>query len=128
MSSILAVPTPVRPPRAFTGKLPHPALAGLYKYHDHVEAPFIGTRSTKQRAPADRFEMTDAMARWVAATPKARPFFRHPDFVAEFGRISKREAIAVADELWARADRAADAAGTTITLPARLGGSSNERK
>lgn len=125
---ILAAPTPAAPPRAFDGRLPSPTASGLYRYADHFDAPFVGNRSTKGRLSADRFESTDAMARWVAGNPEARPFFRHPDFVAEFGRISKREAIAVADELWARADRAAHAAGTKITLPARLGGSSNERK
>jgi len=122
VSSILAAPTLPRPPRAFDGGLPHPALTPLYRYADHVDAPFVGTPAKKQRPAPDRFETTDAMARWITSNPDARPFYQHPAFIDEFGHISRREAVAVVDELWACAERAAELAGISITLPARLGG------
>lgn len=130
MISFLATPniTPKRTPLVFTGKLPDPARAGLYRYDDLFDSPAIGSRPVARPASIDTFETTAPMARWLAENDHERPFFRDPDFVAEFGRISKAEAIAVVNALWLRADRAAAAAGTTIALPARLGGSGRERK
>lgn len=108
-----------RPPRAFTGLIPDPALAGLYQYADHVDMPFVGRqRSTGKTDLA----MADEMAGWLTDNDHRRPFFRDRDFVREFGTITRKQAEAAVNAMWARADRAAAAAGIGISLPARLGG------
>ena len=72
-------------------------------------------------------EMADEMAGWLTDNDHRRPFFRDREFVREFGTITRKQAEAAVNSMWARADRAAAAAGIGISLPARLGGSDNER-
>ncbi|MBN8844317.1 MAG: hypothetical protein J0H88_13830 [Sphingomonadales bacterium] len=123
MSAVLAPHSaPSRPPRAFDGTLPDPALAGIYRYTDVFEKPFTGPQPRRRAEQFADVEFAAPMARWLTENDHTRPFFRDRDFIAEFGRLAKSEAIAVANAMWSRADRAAAAAGTKITLPARLGG------
>ncbi len=109
-----------RPPRAFTGSIPDPALAGLYQYTDHVDMPFVGP---KRSTGTTDLELADEMAGWLTDNDHQRPFFMDRAFVREFGAVTRQQAEAAVDAMWARADRAAAAAGIRISLPARLGGS-----
>lgn len=98
------------PSLTFTGNLPDPAMSGLYRYDDHVDAPGIGPRPSQRSAPNEAFENTAAMARWIASTPHSRPFWADRGFVEEFGRATRAELRAAVDELWRRAGDAARAA------------------
>ncbi|SKB85333.1 hypothetical protein [Sphingopyxis flava] len=96
-------------------------MAGLYDYSAHVDAPSIGPRQRPERGGVVS-ETASAMASWLARHEWRRPFYNDPSFIAEFGRAKRDEIVAACNELWGRADRAAAAAGMTITLPPRLGG------
>ena len=108
------------PSRTFTGNLPDPVIAGLYRYGDHVDAPRIGPRPPNRSAPTEAFENTAAMARWISSTPHSRPFWRDRGFVEEFGRATRAELRAAVDELHRLADHAAQAAGLPIAWNANL--------
>jgi hypothetical protein len=111
-------------PRAFTGSIPDPALTGLYRYGDHVDTPFVGP---KRSTGTTDLELADEMAGWLTDNDHRRPFFTDRAFIREFGTVTRQQAEAAVNAMWARADQAAAAAGIDISLPARLGGSDFER-
>lgn len=74
----------------------------------------------------DPQELAGLMATWLATNPHSRPFFRDSQFVREFGKTTRAQLTAAADELWRRAEHAARQARITVDLPSRLG-SSHER-
>lgn len=112
--------------RVFTGSMPDPVKAGLYRYETLIERPSVGPkpRANVEQSPS---QLAWRMANWIARNDHIRPFFTDAGFVAEFGRSSREEIIAAVDELWRRGNQAAAAAGTKIRLPARLGGAHHER-
>lgn len=125
---MIAVVAEARSPSlAFTGNLPDPAMSGLYRYDDHVDAPGIGPRPSKRSAPTEAFENTAAMARWIASTPHRRPFWRDRGFVEEFGQASRAELRAAVDQLWRQAEDAARAARLPIARTANLTDHHDER-
>ena len=122
MLNILAAtdqqPLTARANRAFTGALPDPVLGGLYRYDEIRDAPpSIGPA---QRPAHTDHEMAAPMADWIARTPHQRPFWRDPDFIAEFGRATRVELRAAVDELHRRAGDAARVARMPIAWPANL--------
>lgn len=106
--------------RIFTGYLPDPVKAGLYRYDALIERPSVGPkpRSNVEQNPS---QLAWRMANWIARNDHIRPFFTDAGFVAEFGRSSREEIIAAVDELWRRAEIGSRAARIAIELPARLG-------
>lgn len=106
--------------RVFTGSLPDPVKAGLYRYDALNERPSVGPkpRSNVEQNPS---QLAWRMANWIARNDHIRPFFTDAGFVAEFGRSSREEIVAAVDELWRRAEIGSRAARIAIELPARLG-------
>lgn len=52
-----------------------------------------------------------AIANWIVVGGHTRPFWRDPDFIADFGRVARTELRAAVDELKRRAEAKARAAG-----------------
>lgn len=61
-----------------------------------------------------------AIANWISVGGHTRPFWRDPDFIAEFGRVARADLRAAVDELKRRAQAKAEAAGLPIAWNANL--------
>lgn len=108
-----------QPSRVFTGILPDPVLGGLYRYDEICdEPPSVGP--ALKPSTEDHDAMAEPIATWISTTPHTRPFWRDPEFVAEFGRTTRVELRAAVNELWRRAEDAARTARVPVAWPARL--------
>lgn len=61
-----------------------------------------------------------AIANWIAVGGHQRPFWRDPEFIAEFGRVARTDLRAAVEELKRRAEAKAKAAGMPIAWNAIL--------
>lgn len=68
-----------------------------------------------------------AIANWIAAGGHQRPFWRDPEFVADFGRVARSDLRAAVDEMKRRAEAKAKAAGMPIAWNANLTHHHDER-
>lgn len=120
MHALLAAPErrPILAQLAFTGTIPVPLVfspADLVTVRD--TPPSIGP--VRRPDPVDD-EIAGAMSTWISTTHHTRPFWRDPDFVAEFGRATRAELRAAVDELLRRAEDAARVARMPIAWAAQI--------